>query len=66
MIKDTNIATINDHNAITAHKLGDTELIGQIVHTQSDLEANKKIIISERSIKIRVRLVTHIEIQHNR
>lgn len=66
-IKDREIATINAHHEITAHKLGDTELEAQIIHAKSDDEENhQKMIISNRRVRIRVRLVTHVEIPHNR
>lgn len=70
-IADRQIATIDAHQEITAHTTGDTELIYKIIHTvesqQSGSAEDKSLhIVSKRSIKIRVRLVTSIEIPHNR
>ena len=64
-MKDREIATINPLNEITAHKLGDTELIGKIIHTR-DSESHLTTVISSRKVTVRVRLVTHVSIPHNR
>lgn len=60
-IKDESIATINQHNEILGHKVGDTMIEGLVVHSRGE----DQTIISSRSVSIRVRLVTHVAIPHN-
>lgn len=65
-IKNRDVATINGHHEITALKLGDTELTAQIVHTIDDDDRRVQTVISSRTVQVRVRLVTHVAIPHNR
>lgn len=60
-IKDEKISTINQHNEIVGHNVGDTSIEGYVVHTLGKDET----VISSRSVSIRVRLVTHVSIPHN-
>jgi len=61
-IQDSEIASIDQHRDVTAHKVGDTTLFYKVVQIGS---ASNSVIISQRTVKIRVRLVTDIEIPYN-
>lgn len=65
-IEDRSKATIDAHNEITAHEEGDTKLIYSIIHTKHSEGQEWRSTVSKRSINIRVRLVTAIQIPHNR
>ena len=69
-IDNRSIATIDAYNEITAHTTGDTELIYGIIHavqsSNDSVDGQSIHVVSKRSINIRVRLVTSIEIPHNR
>jgi hypothetical protein len=65
-IENPKIASIDSVREITAKEVGDTSLLYTIVQTKQSREGREwKNTVSRRTVPIRVRLVTHIEIPAN-
>lgn len=65
-MEDKKFATVDQFREVTAHEVGDTNLYYEIVQVKSGkADMQRKSVISKKSIPIRVRLVTSIDIPFN-
>ena len=61
-IENNNIAKVDKFREVQGLEVGDTVLYYEVVQLKQRHDGENKSIISKKSIKIRVRLVTEIEI----
>ena len=61
-IENRTVATINSINEITGNQVGNTSLTCKISHTSTVDGKETTVLVSRRSVHIRVRLVTQISI----
>jgi len=64
-IEDKKVATVDVFREVTGHKVGDTNLFYEIVQLPNPTQKIQRSIISKKTIPVRVRLVTDIEIPYN-
>ena len=65
-IENKKIATVDQFREITANEVGDTNLFYEIIQIRSGRgEVSRRSIISKKTIPIRVRLVTSIDVPFN-
>jgi hypothetical protein len=65
-IENKRIATVDQFREITANEVGDTNLFYEIIQIRSGRgEITRRSIISKKTVPIRVRLVTSIDIPFN-
>ena len=65
-IENKKIATVDNYREISGGEVGDTNLFYEVIQIRSTRgEASRRSIISKKTIPIRVRLVTDIEIPYN-
>lgn len=64
-VEDKSIATVDVFREITGHDIGDTRLFYEIIQLKPGSQGEKRAIVSKKTIPIRVRLVTDIEIPYN-
>ena len=64
-VEDKSIATVDVFREITGHDIGDTHLFYEIIQLKLGSSGERRSIISKKTIPIRVRLVSDIEIPYN-